>query len=317
MQAHTHTHDHDHDQGHNHGIGLGHHHHHDVPENFNQAFIWGIILNSVFVVAEVIYGLKVNSLALLSDAGHNMGDVLGLILAWAAEGLIRKKAFGRFTYGLKNTSNLIAFFNTALLIFAMGAISWEAIGRFAHPEPVAGLTVSVVAAFGILINGLTAFLFYKGRSSDANIRSTFLHMASDAIVSAGVVVAGIIIYYTQWAWIDPALSLVIVGVILLATWRTATDAAHLILDAAPTSVNMAAVKKMIMEQPGITGIHDLHIWNISTKEIALTAHIVVPHYDVKSSLVKNLEEELHHHHQIGHVTIQVESEEDECEQVDC
>jgi cobalt-zinc-cadmium efflux system protein len=304
----VHSHSHTHDHG---------HHHHDIPENFNRAFILGIILNSAFVVTEAVYGLRINSLALLSDAGHNLGDVLGLILAWAGEGFIRKKAFGRFTYGLKSTSNLIAFVNTALLIFAMGAISWEAIGRFSHPEPVAGLTVSIVAAIGIFVNGFTAFLFYKGRSSDANIRSTFQHMASDAIVSAGVVVAGVVIYYTHFAWIDPALSLLLVGIIVLGTWRTATDAAHLILDAAPMSVNIAEIKKFLLSSNGVKAIHDLHIWNISTKEIALTAHLVVPEHDIKSPLIRHLEEELQHHYQIGHVTIQIESAEDECEQVDC
>jgi cobalt-zinc-cadmium efflux system protein len=311
-EPHSHTHDHDHDHSHGH-----HHHHHEVPENFTKAFVFGIILNSLFVIVEAFYGLRINSLALLSDAGHNLGDVLGLVLALAAESFIRKKAFGRFTYGLKASSNLIAFFNTALLIFAMGAISWEAIRRFASPQPIDGLTVSAVAAFGILINGITAILFYSGRKGDVNIRSTFQHMAGDALVSLGVVIAGIIIYYTNLLWIDPALSLVIVIVILVATWQTAKDAAHLLLDAAPASVNMDKIREFLLNWPGVTGIHDLHIWNISTKEIALTAHLVVPGYDIKKPLVHDLEEELQHHYKIGHVTIQVESEDDNCEQVEC
>ena len=314
---HTHTESHSqanvHDNAHDHG----HNHHHEIPENFSRAFLLGIILNTSFVILEAIYGLKVNSLALLSDAGHNLGDVLGLALAWAAEGFIRKKAFGRFTYGLKSSSNLIAFFNTAVLIFAMGAISWEAIRRFQNPQMVDGITVSIVAAVGILINGFTAFLFYKGRKGDVNIRATFQHMAGDALVSLGVVIAGIIIYFTSLTWIDPALSLVIVAVILVATWRTAKDAAHLILDAAPMSVNMDDVRDFLLKWPGVAGIHDLHIWNISTKEIALTTHLVVPDYNIKSSLVSKLEDELQHHFHIGHVTIQVEAEEDECEQVEC
>ena len=316
MHTHSHSagHDHDHDHSHSHGHG---HHHHELPENFTKAFIIGIILNSVFVIVEGIYGLRVNSLALLSDAGHNLGDVLGLVLALAAESFIRKKAFGRFTYGLKTSSNLIAFFNTALLIFAMGAISWEAIRRFANPQGVDGLTVAAIAGIGIVINGATAVLFYSGRKGDVNIRSTFQHMASDALVSLGVVIAGFIMYYTHIYWIDPALSLVIVIVILIATWQTAKDAAHLLLDAAPSSVNMDKIKDFLLNWPGVTGIHDLHIWNISTKEIALTAHLVVPEFDIKKSLVSDLEEELQHHFQIGHVTIQVESGEDDCEQIEC
>ncbi len=315
---HTHTHSeaqpHVHSHSHSHGHG---HHHHPVPENFTNAFILGIILNSVFVIVEGIYGLRVNSLALLSDAGHNLGDVLGLVLALAAESFIRKKSFGRFTYGLKASSNLIAFFNTALLIFAMGAISWEAIRRFANPQSVDGLTVAAIAGIGIVINGATAVLFYSGRKGDVNIRSTFQHMAGDALVSLGVVIAGIIIYYTHINWIDPALSLVVVLVILTATWQTAKDAAHLLLDAAPTSVNMDKIKEFLLHWPGVTGIHDLHIWNISTKEIALTAHLVVPGFDIKKTLISDLEEELQHHYQIGHVTIQVESGDDDCEQVEC
>jgi len=313
-EPHTNTHDHDHGHGHSHGH---HHHHHEVPENFTKAFVFGIILNSLFVIVEGIYGLRINSLALLSDAGHNLGDVLGLVLALAAESFIRKKAFGRFTYGLKASSNLIAFLNTALLIFAMGAISWEAIRRFAGPQPIDGLTVAAVAAFGILINGITAILFYSGRKGDVNIRSTFQHMAGDALVSLGVVIAGIIIYYTHFNWIDPALSLVIVIVILVATWQTAKDAAHLLLYAAPVSVDMDKIRQFLLHWPGVTGIHDLHIWNISTKEIALTAHLVVPGYDIKTPLIHDLEEELQHHYHIGHVTIQVESDDDNCEQVEC
>jgi len=311
-EPHSHTHDHDHSHGHGH-----HHHHHEVPEDFTKAFVFGIILNSLFVIIEAIYGLRVNSLALLSDAGHNLGDVLGLVLALAAESFIRKKAFGRFTYGLKASSNLIAFFNTALLIFAMGAISWEAIRRFANPTSVDGLTVAAIAGLGIVVNGITAILFYSGRKGDVNIRSTFQHMAGDALVSLGVVIAGIIIYYTHINWIDPALSLVVVVVILTATWQTAKDAAHLLLDAAPESVNMEKIKEFLLTWPGVTGIHDLHIWNISTKEIALTAHLVVPDFDIKKPLIHNLEEELQHHYHIGHVTIQVESGDEDCEQVEC
>lgn len=315
MHTHSHSETQPHVHDHSHSHGHGHHHHHELPENFTKAFIIGIILNSVFVVVEGIYGLRINSLALLSDAGHNLGDVLGLVLALAAESFIRKKAFGRFTYGLKASSNLVAFFNTALLIFAMGAISWEAIRRFANPQSVDGLTVAAIAGIGIVINGVTAILFYSGRKGDVNIRSTFQHMAGDALVSLGVVIAGIIIYYTHINWIDPALSLVIVIVILTATWQTAKDAAHLLLDAAPTSVDMDKIKEFLLNWPGVTGIHDLHIWNISTKEIALTAHLVVPGFDIKKTLIGDLEEELQHHYQIGHVTIQVEAE--DCEQVEC
>jgi len=204
-----------------------------------------------------------------------------------------------------------------LLIFAMGAISWEAIRRFANPTSVDGLTVAAIAGVGIVVNGITAILFYSGRKGDVNIRSTFQHMAGDALVSLGVVIAGIIIYYTHINWIDPALSLVVVVVILTATWQTAKDAAHLLLDAAPESVNVEKIKEFLLNWPGVTGIHDLHIWNISTKEIALTAHLVVPGFDIKKPLIHNLEEELQHHYHIGHVTIQVESGDEDCEQMEC
>lgn len=313
-----HTHSHDHDHGHDHGHDdHGHgHHHHDLSGVSHQAFLIAIVLNSIFVLVEVIYGLRINSLGLLSDAGHNLSDVLSLALAWAAESLIKRKSFGRFTYGLKGFSIIIAFVNTVLLLFAMGAISLEAIKRFSLPEHTNGLTMSMVAVAGILVNGLSALLFTKGQSN-VNIRATFLHLASDALVSLGVVIAGFIIYFTHLDWIDPVISLGIVFIIIFGTWRTMRDSGNLIMAAAPRSIEVTEVRDFFLHQPGVTEIHDLHVWNISTQEIALTAHIVVPSYTGSGELLHKMSDELFHQFQIKHATIQIENGRLECEQIDC
>lgn len=286
------------------------HHHHLHHENvdFNKAFIFGIALNIIYVIAESYYGFRINSLALLSDAGHNLGDVLSLILAWAAEFLVKRKAFGQFTYGLKRASILIAFANTLLLILALGGITWEAIHRFNDPVTGNGITMALVALAGIAVNGFTAYLFYQpGKSQDINIKGAFLHMASDALVSAGVVVAGILIYFTNWNWLDPSISLIIVAFIMGTTWKLLKDSGNLIMDAAPENIHVDKVKEYLSSVEGVIGIHDLHVWNLSTKQTALTVHLIIPEYKTNDSFLKNLEHELHHRFEITHVTIQIET----------
>lgn len=307
---------HSHSHGHDHSHDHGHHHHHDHAGASQQAFLVAIVLNAIFVVIEVIYGLRINSLGLLSDAGHNISDVLSLALAWAAESLIRKKSFGRFTYGLRGFSIIIAFVNTVLLLFAMGAISLEAIQRFSSPETTNGITMSVVAIAGILVNGFSALLFMRGHSN-VNIRATFLHLASDAMVSLGVVIAGVIIYFTHFSWIDPVISLAIVAVVILGTWRTMRDSGNLIMAAAPRSIEVAEVREYFLQQPGVTEVHDLHVWNISTQEIALTAHIVIPSYAGSDKMLHKLSDDLQHRFDIHHATIQIENGQLGCEQIDC
>jgi cobalt-zinc-cadmium efflux system protein len=283
------------------------HHTHGGNINYNKAFAVGISLNMFYVLAECYYGWKLNSLALLSDAGHNLGDVLTLLLSWAAEFLVKRKAFGQFTYGLKRASILIAFVNTLLLVLALGGITWEAIHRLNAPVESDGLTMAMVAVLGILVNAFTAYLFYQPNgSNDTNIKSAFLHMASDALVSAGVVLAGLIIYYTHWYWMDPLISIVIVLVILSATWKLLKDSGNQILDAAPYTVEVNKVKNFLESVSGVLAIHDLHVWNLSTKQTALTVHLIMPEYQTDDEFLRNLEHELHHRFEITHVTIQIE-----------
>lgn len=292
----------------------GHHHHaHAEGINYNKAFAWGVLLNIVYVIAECVYGFRINSLALLSDAGHNFGDVLSLLLAWGAEYLLSRKAFGQYTYGLKRSSILIAFANTLLLVLPMGIIAWEAVNRFAAPVQSEGLTMSLVALIGIAVNGFTAFLFYQNTSKDLNIRSAFWHMLGDALVSAGVVLAGLLIYFTHLYWIDPLVSLVIVMVIVAGTWGILKDTVRLVLDAAPADIPVGKVKKYLESISGVQAIHDLHIWNLSTRQTALTVHLIVPGYQQNDAFLRNIEHELHHQFEITHVTIQIESKEANCE----
>jgi cobalt-zinc-cadmium efflux system protein len=303
------THDHQHQHHHP-------HHHHHIPdgENLSTAFLIGIGLNSVFVILEAWYGFGIHSLALLSDAGHNLSDVLSLILGLAAEGFIRKKSFGRFTFGLKRTSILIAFVNTVLLLCAVGAISLEAVKSFYEPVSQQGLTISWVAGAGILVNGITAFLFYRKGSKDLNIRSAFQHMAADALMSLGVVIAGLLIWATSLYWIDPVMSLVIAAVIVIGTWGTFRDSIQLVLDAAPRELSMKKVRAYLNTLPGVQSIHDLHIWNISTRETALMVHLIVGDNKLPDNMLRRIEDELFHQFNIRHTTIQVESSHEDCPQ---
>ncbi len=273
------THDHQHDHGHDHGHAghvscrMGHVH---APANFGKAFAIGVALNAAFVIIEVVFGLASHSVALLADAGHNLSDALGLGVAWAAVILAKRKPTSRFTYGLGGTSILAALFNAVFLLLVVGGLTWEAIQRFSEPQPVAGKTVMIVAACGIVLNGFCAWLFASGSKGDLNVRGAFMHMAADALVSLGVVVGGFVILMTGWHWIDPVMSIAINLVIVGGTWSLLTGSLTMVLNAVPPSVDIAKVRTFLLGLPGVTGIHDLHVWSLSTTETALTCHLVMP-----------------------------------------
>jgi len=312
--AHDH-HDHAHDHGHGHAQGHGHHHHgpgghSHAPKDFGRAFAVGAALNIGFVIAETVAGLMTHSLALLADAGHNLSDVLGLFMAWGAVVLAKRAPAGRRTYGLRKGTILASLTNAVVLLVAVGAIAWEAVGRFADPQPIATGPVMIVAAVGIVINTATALMFMRGSKDDLNIRGAFLHMAGDAAVSAGVVVAALVMTFTGWLWLDPVVSLGIVVVIVLGTWSLLRDSLDLALDAAPRGIDPKAVRAWLAARPGVSEVHDLHIWAMSTTETAMTAHLVrTPEpgqdpdhdqflHDVCGAMASRFN--------IGHVTIQIE-----------
>jgi len=296
-----HNHDHDHD-GHSHG---GHHHHVD-PNGNGRAFAIAIALNVAFVAIEFTYGFIANSTALMADAGHNLSDVLGLILAWSAVILGRRAPSERYTYGLRSTSILAALANAMLLMVASGAIAWEGIQRFAQPPVVAGLTVTLVAAIGIIVNGLSAWLFMKGSKGDLNMRGAYLHMAADAAVSLGVVITGIIMIYTGWYWLDPLVSLCIVIVIVIGTWSLLRESVQLALSAVPAHIDVSAVDSFLRQCAGVTDIHDLHIWGMSTTESALTVHLVIPAGYPGDIFIDNIVQELKERFSVQHSTLQIE-----------
>lgn len=281
-------------------------HHHDAPHPYDRAFAIGIALNVAFVAVEAFYGFSVRSLALLADAGHNLGDVLGLAVAWGAVWLARRPPSRRRTYGLGRGTILAALINASTLLIAVGAIAVEAVRRLAHPEPVAGATVMGVAGIGIAVNAVTAALFRAGRNQDLNIRGAFLHMAADAAISLGVVVAAALWTWQGWLWLDPALSLAIGVVIAVGTWELFRDALNLALDAVPRTIDRMAVERFLDEVPGVVGVHDLHIWPLSTTSVALTAHLVRPDATPPDELLHWLEDELHRRFGIDHTTIQCE-----------
>jgi len=311
--------EHDHD-GHDHGDGhqgghshAGHRHgpgHAHAPASFGRAFAIGIALNVGFVAIEATYGVLANSVALLADAGHNLSDVLGLLVAWAATVLAKRAPTSRYTYGMKGSSILAALFNGVFLLVAAGAIAWEAVQRFGQPVPVAGTTVMVVATIGIAVNGITAWLFASGAKGDINIRGAFLHMAADAAVSAGVVVAGLVILYTGWTWIDPVVSLCIVAVIVWSTWGLLKDSLVMSLAAVPPGIDPEAVRRRLLSLPGVVALHDLHIWPMSTTETALTSHLVMPGGHPGDGFLMQAASEMKDEFGIGHTTLQVETSAD-------
>jgi cobalt-zinc-cadmium efflux system protein len=299
--ADTHS-DHDHDH-------TAEHSHAHAPADFGAAFAVGTVLNVAFVGVEVVYGLLSNSMALVADAGHNLGDVLGLIMAWVAAVLARRAPSETHTYGLRRGTIWAALANAMLLLVAVGAIVVEAIRRLLNPEDVAGMTVVIVATIGIVVNGVTAWLFAAGRKGDINLRAAFLHMAYDALVSLGVVIAGAIILTTGWTQLDPILSLVVAGVILLGTWGLLRDSVAMAMDAVPPNVDLDEVRKFISQQAGVATIHDLHIWPISTTETALTCHCVMPAGHPGDQVIAQICHDLQDRFGIAHSTIQIEIDE--------
>ena len=282
-------------------------HHGPSPHQDVRAFAWGVVLNVGFVVVEAACGIWSGSLALLADAGHNLSDVLGLLLAWGALALSRRRPSPRRTYGLGRTSIMAALANGLILLVAVGAITWEAVGRLMHPAPVASTTVIVVAAFGVIINTATALLFWSGQRRDLNIRGAFLHMAADAAVSLGVVAGGLLIRTTGWLWVDPVLSLVIAGVIAWSTWDLLWHALELALDSVPRGIDPDAVRAYLQQLEGVTEVHDLHIWGLSTTQTALTVHLVRPQAQVDDDWLAEVAHTLHDRFGIAHATIQVEN----------
>jgi cobalt-zinc-cadmium efflux system protein len=289
MDAHVHSHSHSH-----------------APTSFGRAFAIGIALNVAFVAIETVFGFYANSMALLSDAGHNLSDVLGLVVAWAGGMMARASASPRFTYGLKKASILSALINALFLLVAVGAIGAEAIRRLFHPSPTEGGYVIVVAAIGIFVNGLTAFLFARGREHDINIRGAFLHMASDALVSLAVVFAGFVILWTGQEWVDPVMSLAVAVVILWGSIGLLKESVWMSLAGVPAGIDVDQVELALAELDGVDAVHDLHVWPLSTTETALTAHIVTARADYPDALLESAQIMLHDRFRIEHCTIQVE-----------
>ena len=287
-------------------MGAGHSHNHSHSGDFGWAFAIGIALNLGFVVVETICGLLAGSMALLADAGHNLSDVLGLVLAWAGAALVRRRPNARFSYGLKKSSILAALLNALLLLVAVGAIIAEAIRRLSDPQPTNGETVIVVAAIGIVINGATAWLFARGRHHDINIRGAYLHMIADAAVSLGVVIAGLMILQTGMAWIDPLTSLVVAAIILWGTWGLLTESTAMTLAGVPKGIDSTQVGRALERLPGVRGVHHLHIWSISTTETALTVHLVVDDHVDRDQIIRQANAYAHKLFGISHSTIQVE-----------
>jgi cobalt-zinc-cadmium efflux system protein len=295
--------------------------HNHVPEltNLTKAFVVGIALNLAYVLIQVIIGLKINSLSLLSDAGHNFLDVAGLALAMIAFKLSKSKSTEKYTYGRKKASILISLLNAVILLISIGAIGYEAIFRFKNPQPLPGITIAIIAAIGIFINGISAFMFFRDRDKDINVKSAFLHLASDALVSLGLVVGGIIIYYTHLYWIDPLLSIIICGVIIASTWNLLKDSLRLSLDGVPTNVDMQKIKDEISKIDGIKEFHHIHVWAISTTQNAMTAHLVLGasiSKEEEQTIKNNFRHEMGHMN-IQHVTIETEWVAEDCKERDC
>ncbi len=283
-----------------------HSHNHDVKD-FGKAFAIGVTLNLIYIVVEVTYGILIDSLALIADAGHNLSDVLGLLLAWAASHLVKKRATKKYTYGFKKSSVLAALINSLILLVAMGAIIWEAVGRFSKPQIIEGETMMIVAGIGVVINAATAFLFFSGRKDDLNIKGAFLHMAADAGISLGVVIVGLILTFSNIYWLDPVVSIVIAISIIWGTWGLFKDSINLALDAVPENIDKEGVEEYLNSLNEINSFHDLHIWAMSTTETALTVHVIINEGVDQNNLIENISETMFHKFNICHTTIQVEN----------
>ena len=285
---------------------MAHEHAHNAPVAYARHFAIGIGLNILYVIAKVTFGLIANSSALLADAGHNTSDIMGLAFAWAAAWMATIRPKGKYTYGLRKTTILVSILNALLLFGAVALIAWDAVEKLKNPQPVAGTSVMLVAGIGILVNSLTALLFYKGQKTDLNIKGAFLHMAADAAVSLGVVIAGLLIHVTGRMWIDPAVSFLIILVILWGTWRLFAESLNLALDAVPRHINIEKVRDFLLTREGVTSIHDLHVWAMSTTQVALTVHLVVPG-GASDAFISRLQQELSDTFGIGNTTFQVEN----------
>lgn len=293
------------------------HSHHNTSQNYNKAFVVGIALNSAYIIVEMVFGVLTNSMALISDAGHNLSDVFSLVLSLVAFRLTRIKPTEIYTYGFKKSTILASLLNAVVLLVAVGSIGWEAIQRFSHPQEISGGVVAVVAGIGIIINAASAFLFFKDKKKDLNLKGAYMHLFADALVSVGVVIAGIIISYTHWLWIDPTISLVIMVVIVLGTWDLLKESLRLSMDAVPKNINIEAVKKSTLEIDDVTGIHHLHIWASGTSQTAATAHIVV-NQSQSSNNISSIIKKIKHaweHLGITHSTIEIETSEEDCSDV--
>ena len=295
-----------------------HHHtgtnafHTHEPGHFGKAFAIGIALNTAYVVAEAFYGIAAHSLALLADAAHNLGDILGLAGAWVASVLARRHPSSRYTYGLRGGTILAALGNAVVLLVVTGGIAWEAIQRLWIPEYPAGLTIIVVAGLGVAINGITALLFISGRERDLNIKGAFLYMASDALVALGVVLAGALIFWTNREWLDPTISLIISVVIVVSTWSLLRDSVNLAINAVPEGVDHGDVTNYLASRPGVTAVHDLHIWGMSTTEVALTAHLIRPNAGLTDEFLHHTSQGLEKRFGIVHATLQIETADGMC-----
>ncbi|MDA8381813.1 MAG: cation diffusion facilitator family transporter [Betaproteobacteria bacterium] len=300
MHAHPHDHAHDHPHPHRHGETGGAH------AQAARAFLVGIVLNGSFVVLEASFGILSHSLALIADAGHNLGDVLALALGWGAAALATRPPSPQFSYGLRSSSILAALANALILLLVTGAIGWAALLRLSAPQPVAGSTMIWVAAIGIVINGATALMFVAGRRTDLNIRAAFVHMAADALIALGVVVTGVVIRLTGWMLLDPVVSLVISALIVWGTWGVLREAANLALHGVPAGIELDAIRDFLVHLPGVAEVHDLHVWGMSTTETALTAHLVMPCGNPNDTFINALAHALQERFSIGHATVQIE-----------
>ena len=302
------AHDHSHD-------GRGHGHTHGKPSG-SRAFVIGIALNSGFVVVEAVFGVLSHSMALLADAGHNLSDVLGLVLSWGALTLARRAPSAKRTYGLRGTTILAAVANAVVLLFVTGGVAWESARRVLSPEPVAGKTVILVAIVGVVVNGSSALLFMRDRKNDLNVRSAFMHLASDAALSFGVAIAGGVMLATSWWWLDPVVSLALSAVILVGTWSLLKSSLHMAVQGVPDNVDVAAVRGYLDAVPGVIDVHDLHVWSMSTTEVAMTAHLVAPWEKCSPRMLADVAKDMEHKFKIGHCTIQLEpvAHGDDCEQ---
>jgi cobalt-zinc-cadmium efflux system protein len=291
---------------HQHGHGGHHHHHHAPAAGHGRAFAIAVALNVTIVVVQAIYGVLANSTALLADAGHNLSDVLGLLLAWGATWLATRRPSARYTFGLGGSSILASLMNAGLLLFACGVIVAEAIGRLVNPAPVAGFDVFVVATIGMLVNGFSAWLFMRGQEDDLNIRGAFLHMVADAGVSAAVAVSGLVILATGLTWLDPVMSIVVVAVIVYGTWGLLRDSLRLALNAVPPGVDLQKIRDYLAGQPGVTDVHDLHVWALSTTGNALSAHLVIPGGHPGDKAIDVIVGTLREEFDMCHATLQVD-----------